>query len=74
MIVVGGNCARSLAILLAAAAVGAIFVGFACDIGEKVGLGRSSGNSGLLFSATHGWGVPTLPQDSLRRTLLQLQR
>ena len=34
-IVVGGNCARSLAILLGAAAVGAIFAGFACDIGEK---------------------------------------
>lgn len=34
--VVGGNCARSLAFLLAAAAVGAIFGSFATDIGEKV--------------------------------------
>ena len=36
MVVVGGNCARSLAFLLAAASVGAIFGSFATDLGEKV--------------------------------------
>jgi len=34
--VVGGNSARSLALLLATACVGGIFASFAQDIGEKV--------------------------------------
>lgn len=35
-LVVGGNCVRSLALLLATAAVGGIFASFATDVGGKV--------------------------------------
>lgn len=36
IVLVGGNSARSLAFLLAAASIGCIFSSFAHDIGEKV--------------------------------------
>ena len=42
VVVVGGNTVRSLAFLLAAAAIGAIFASFATDIGEKALLDRVS--------------------------------
>lgn len=35
IVVIGGNCARSVALMLAAAARGAIFASFATDVGEK---------------------------------------
>lgn len=35
MVSIGSNCARSLAILLAAASIGAVIANFATDIGEK---------------------------------------
>jgi acetoacetyl-CoA synthetase len=34
--VIGGNCIRSLALLLATASIGGLFASFATDIGEKV--------------------------------------
>lgn len=34
--VIGSNCVRSLALLLATAAIGGIFASFATDLGEKV--------------------------------------
>ena len=34
--VIGSNCVRSLALLLATAAMGGVFASFATDIGEKV--------------------------------------
>lgn len=40
VVVVGGNSARSLALLLAIGAIGAVFSGFATDIGEKQLLDR----------------------------------
>lgn len=42
VVVVGGNCARSLALLLATASVGAIIACFATDIGEKSLIDRVS--------------------------------
>ena len=40
IVLVGGNCVRSLAFLLAAASIGAIFASFTTDIGEKALLDR----------------------------------
>lgn len=40
LVVVGGNSARSLALMLAAASIGAVFASFATDIGEKALLDR----------------------------------
>ncbi|KAK5072783.1 hypothetical protein LTR51_005424 [Lithohypha guttulata] len=40
VVLVGGNCARSLAILLAAASLGAVFASFQTDIGEKALIDR----------------------------------
>jgi len=43
-LVVGSNCARSLALLLATAAVGGIFASFATDMGAKVCLIKHNGS------------------------------
>lgn len=40
IVVIGGNCARSLALLLAAASIGAVFASFQTDMGEKALIGR----------------------------------
>lgn len=40
VVVIGGNCARSLALLLAAASLGAVFASFQTDMGAKALTGR----------------------------------
>ena len=42
VVLIGGNCSRSLAFLLAAASIGAVFASFATDIGEKSLIDRVS--------------------------------